>query len=74
MGFRSHWLSANNRVRFCDQVTMVNEMALLNVTLRVGTDQTLYIVALGKKVTVASNLMEVRTIKELENLCMEPSL
>lgn len=32
-----------------DQVTMVNEMALLNVTLRVGTDQTLYIVALGKK-------------------------
>lgn len=50
-----------------DQVTMVNEMALLNVTLRVGTDQTLYIVALGKKVTVASNLMEVRTIKELEN-------
>lgn len=51
-----------------DQVTMVNEMALLNVTLRVGTDQTLYIVALGKKVTVASNLMEVRTIKELENL------
>jgi len=54
-----------------DQVTMVNEMALLNVTLRVGTDQTLYIVALGKKVTVASNLMEVRTIKELENLQLD---
>ena len=53
------------------QVTMVNEMALLNVTLRVGTDQTLYIVALGKKVTVASNLMEVRTIKELENLQLD---
>lgn len=51
-----------------DLVTMVNEMALLNVTLRVGTDQTLYIVALGKKVTVASNLMEVRTNNELENL------
>ena len=50
---------------------MVNEMALLNVTLRVGTDQTLYIVALGKKVTVASNLMEVRTIKELENLQLD---
>ena len=43
----------------------------LNVTLRVGTDQTLYIVALGKKVTVASNLMEVRTIKELENLQLD---
>lgn len=54
-----------------DQVTMVNEMALLNVTLRVGTDQTLYIVALGKKVTVASNLMEVRIIKELENLQLD---
>ena len=54
-----------------DQVTMVNEMALLNVTLRVGPDQTLYIVALGKKVTVASNLMEVRTIKELENLQLD---
>lgn len=54
-----------------DQVTMVNEMALLNVTLRVGTDQTLYIVALGKKVTLASNLMEVRTIKELENLQLD---
>ena len=54
-----------------DQVTMVYEMALLNVTLRVGTDQTLYIVALGKKVTVASNLMEVRTIKELENLQLD---
>lgn len=54
-----------------DQVTMVNEMDLLNVTLRVGTDQTLYIVALGKKVTVASNLMEVRTIKELENLQLD---
>ena len=54
-----------------DQVTMVNEMALLNVTLRLGTDQTLYIVALGKKVTVASNLMEVRTIKELENLQLD---
>lgn len=54
-----------------DQVTMVNEMALLNVTLRVGTDQTLYIVALGKKVTVVSNLMEVRTIKELENLQLD---
>lgn len=54
-----------------DQVTMVNEMALLNVTLRVGTDQTLYIVAPGKKVTVASNLMEVRTIKELENLQLD---
>lgn len=54
-----------------DQVTMVNEMALLNVTLRVGTDQTLYIVALGKKVTVASNLMEVRTIKEPENLQLD---
>lgn len=54
-----------------DQVTMVNEMALLNVTLRVGTDQTLYIVALGKKVTVASNLIEVRTIKELENLQLD---
>lgn len=54
-----------------DQVTMVNEMALLNVTLRVGTDQTLYIVALGKKVTVASNLMEIRTIKELENLQLD---
>ena len=54
-----------------DQVTMVNEMALLNVTLRVGTDQTLYIVALGTKVTVASNLMEVRTIKELENLQLD---
>ena len=54
-----------------DQVTMVNEMALLNVTLRVGTAQTLYIVALGKKVTVASNLMEVRTIKELENLQLD---
>lgn len=54
-----------------DQVTMVNEMALLNVTLRVGTDQTLYIVALGKKVTVASNLMEVRTIKKLENLQLD---
>lgn len=50
-----------------DQVNMVNDMALLNVTLHVGTDQTLYIVVLGKKATATSSLTEVRTIKELEN-------
>ena len=53
------------------EVTMVNDMALLNVTLRVGTDQTLYLVALGKKVTVAANLAEIRNINELENLQLD---
>ncbi len=54
-----------------DEVTMVNDMALLNVTLRVGTDQTLYLVALGKKVTVAANLAEIRNINELEKLQLD---
>jgi len=54
-----------------DEVNMVNDMVLLDVTLRVGTDQTLYIVVLGKKVTTISSLMDVRTIKELENIQLD---
>ena len=54
-----------------DQVNMVNDMALLNVTLYVGTNQTLYIVALGKKVSATSSLTEVRTIKDLENIQLD---
>lgn len=54
-----------------DQVNMVNDMALLNVTLHVGTNQTLYIVALGKKVSATSSLTEVRTIKDLENIQLD---
>jgi hypothetical protein len=54
-----------------DQVNMVNDMALLDVTLRVGTGQTLYIVVLGKKVTAVSSLMDVRTIKDLENIQLD---
>ena len=51
-----------------DQVNMVNDMALLDVNLYTGTNQTLYIVALGKKVTATSSLAEVRTINDLENM------
>ena len=46
-------------------------MALLNVTLHVGTNQTLYIVVLGKKVSATSSLTEVRTIKDLENIQLD---
>lgn len=54
-----------------DQVNMVNDMALLNVTLHVGTNQTLYIVVLGKKVSTMSSLTDVRTIKDLENIQLD---
>lgn len=53
-----------------DQVHMVNDKALLPVSLHVGADQTLYLVALGKKVTATSDLAGIQNIKELENLSL----
>ncbi len=69
--FRSDGSIHGSPQQVSDQVNMVNDMALLDVTLRVGTDQTLYIVVLGKKVTEVSSLMDVRTIKELENIQLD---
>lgn len=54
-----------------DQVNMVNDMTLLNTTLRVGDNQTIYIVVLGKQVTTISDLTQVRTITDLENIQLD---
>ena len=54
-----------------DQTTMVNDMALLSATLHVGTNQTIYLVALGKKVTATGELAEVRTIGDLEAMQLD---
>lgn len=54
-----------------DQTTMVNDMALLSATLHVGTDQTIYLVALGKKVTATGELAGVRTINDLEAMQLD---
>lgn len=55
--------------KISDEVTMVNDMAILDVTLNVATDQTLYLVVLGKKVT--GNMANVRSKAGLESLALD---
>lgn len=57
--------------KISNQVEMVNDMAILPVTLHVGTNQTLYLVALGKKVTANSELGAVSSMTELENISLD---
>lgn len=55
--------------KISDEVSMVNDMAILDVALKVATNQTIYLVVLGKKVT--ADLSMVRSKKELERLPLD---
>lgn len=57
--------------KLSDHVQMVNDMVILDVILRTGTNQTIYLVALGQKVTATGDLGDVRHINDLENMQLD---